>query len=605
MPRSFFVDAEADGEPKPPLPRRLVGLEATAPRVTVPIQHEPVTASFIYGDSTNLDAASFESVVTCGARRAAVFIPPSLQSAAGTLPAGPVGPAIRPADGIIRADAPLFVRRDDLNERSYNHVANADSWHAAHLVRAGSPLADRNALHNLHITFEQCTFPQGITNGGGVFERYATFDADGSQRITTRHFTPSPIRTGFDWNVTGSGGWSVFGGAFTVTPAVSPRMSLFFADDEGLLPDEKWLPPAWAWDAMSGEHTLTPFAPLAGDESEPEGLVPNAFHVFHDEPVQDVTHPITPPASADIDRYWDIGPMTDAQFAAYDAEAYPTRTADYRVAIGFQSFPQIWATTRVTDEFQRVGPRNISLEDSGMTTENHDAYSQPGHRVDYIPENAGVTITVRARIGLRTDVTKVQGFRREREKVPAEMGWLRYKRPFGRCQRILFGGTPTCDVRTKTSCLVFAFGFDKTWTKGVDCQGNAASPAFQEVSKLTTEAEALAEFEQEELDNEAYDYSWTQGVDTNGNEIPTLRRPTGDVKIHGDHECDDVACNESVFEFEIPLTGDEVTAISAGQEVTKQLLAGRVQVATEENGNPVFEDVYRTVRISVSRADTP
>jgi hypothetical protein len=116
-----------------------------------------------------------------------------------------------------------------------------------------------------------------------------------------------------------------------------------------------------------------------------------------------------------------------------------------------------------------------------------------------------------------------------------------------------------------------------------------------------TEAQALAEFESQEELNEAFDYSWSQGLDENCDEIPTLRRPNGNVVIRGDHDCDEVACDESVFEFEIELTGDEVAAISSGEEITKQLLAGSVQTGTtEELLEPIFEQVYRTVKLRVS-----
>ena len=594
LPRSFFVDASVDGEPKPPLPYRLVGLEATAPRVQVwrVVSAPGFVPTISQSQSTNLEAGSFESVVTCGARRAAVFIPPSLQSESGTLPAGPVGPATYPANGIIRATAPLFVRRDDLNERSYNHVANADSWHATHLVRAGSPLAGRNVLHNLNIEFEQCTFPHGMPNIG-TSVRNQTRDADGTQRVTPRYVTPPPIRTAFEWTIDGS--------AFSQDGP--PRFLLLFAEDVSEPFDESPLPPAWMWDAIAGQHTLAPFGPMAAGDTQADRLVPNAFHVFYDEPVQEVTHSITTPESTDIDRFWDVGPMTDEQFEAYEAEEYPNRTADYRVEFELQSYPQIWATTRLTDEWQRVGPRDISLEDSGMTTENHDAYSAGSHRVDYVPENAGVNITVRARVGLRIHITKVQGFRRKREKVPSELGLMSYKIPLGKCERINLDNVFVCGAPVnKVQCQLFA-GTEKVWTKGVDCQGNAleGAAAYTLVERVVTEAAALAEFEAAEQDREAYDYSWVRGIFANGNEIPTLRRPNGDVVMTGDHDCDDVACTEAVFEFDIGLTGGEVAAISAGQTVTKQVLVGSVRQYNEETDEDELLPVYRTVRVRVSK----
>jgi hypothetical protein len=53
-----------------------------------------------------------------------------------------------------------------------------------------------------------------------------------------------------------------------------------------------------------------------------------------------------------------------------------------------------------------------------MTTENYDKYASSSHRVDYVPQNAGVTITFYVRVGLKVSLNKVKGFRRIREFVP-------------------------------------------------------------------------------------------------------------------------------------------------------------------------------------------
>jgi hypothetical protein len=506
LPRAFFADTQSNIQPTPPLQHRLVGLEAVAPKVTVPTLHlgedlglVPIPG-FTYGDSTNLDIESFESVVTCGARRSAIFIPPSLQSETGILPAGPVGPATPPADGIIRADAPLFVRRDDLNERSYNSVANADSWHATHLVRAGSPLAIRNALHNLNLEFEPCEFP------GGLRSFVADYTSPGPMRagllaVAGSNFLTS---TGFDGVVT-------FGGT---TPGT--QFFFVFPEDVDEPNDEASFPPAWIWDALSGGVSLAPFA------ATEERMAPNSYHAMFDEPLVTSTASIvTPQGYTGAGQATQIDPRAnlvfplvmgsplnqDAEFAAYDAVQVPARVRDYRGEWTIESFPQIWATTRLAEEWQRVGPRDISLQDSGMTTENHDGYSGGGYRLDYVPESAGAVIRVFGRAGIKINLTRVQGFRRVRER-----------------------------------------------------QQSGNNVFFSE---------------------------------------------TSDVAVYGDYEANDVACHEELFDFEIALNGGEVESISAGQTVTKQVRAGYYQVEPDESGNPVFEDVFRTVHISVSSADTP
>ena len=503
MPRSFFVNTDVEGDPKPALPYRLVGLEATAPRITVPVRHKPVTeggaspAALIYGDSTNLDAYSFESVVTCGARRSAVFIPPSLQTQSGTLPAGPVGPAEPPEDGIIRNNMPLFVRRDDLNERSYNQVANADSWHATHLVRAGTTLAGRNVLHNLNIEIDPCEFQAG--NFGFA--------------LAGGYISPGPMRAALVASGSDFQTGNVFGQSYNL-PTSGTRFSVQFASDTSS-PGDSPFPDAYLWDSISGSHTLTPFGPTGATGPTDERLVPNAYHVFYSEPTLIVESDIVAPQGYlgagsgnqidPIDLLQFAGPFVPERdqvglFADYESFDCPARLRDYRGEWKIETFPQIWATTKLNTEFQRVGPRDISLEESGMTTENHDAYSGGGYRLDYVPENAGVLIRFYCRVGLKITLSRVQGFRRIRE----------------------------------------------TYSEGVPVFGE---PFVDDV--------------------------WGH-------------RATAEVGIYGDFSPNDVGCHDQTFEWSVSLTGEEVSQISAGETVTKQLL-----IAT---------DVYRTVRISVEQA---
>ena len=500
LPRDFFTDSASPLPIKPPLPYRMVGIEATAPTETVALSYQPPvgeeSGAFVFGPSTNLDAFSVQTFVTCGARRAAVFIPPSLQSESGILPIAAVGPSERPEDGIIRNDAPVFVRRPDLIERSQNHVANADSWHSTHLVRLGSDLAQRGALHELHLEIEPCTFPGG------------------NQRIVPDYVSSGPMRAGL-LAVGGSDfaqRVAFFGGITFNNPTPGTQFAIAFPDDVTQFPDDMPLTPAWIWDALSGSHTLEPFGPNG------EQLVPNAYHVFYDEPTVTVTNNIVAPEGYEGEgQAFQLDPVQDIffpflqnqdeKFEEYEDVPVPARLRDYRGEWQIEAFPQLWATTQNTNAFERVGPRDISLEDSDMTTEAYDRYSSPSHRVDYLPESTGVTVRVFGRVGVKISLSRVQGFRRTR---------VRQEEP-------------------------------------------------------------------------------GQGI---------FFRATGGVGVYGDYSMSDVACHDAVFDFDIPLTGSDVAALSDGEEITKQLLAGSYFVPNEED--PENDDevsVFRTVRLRVSKVE--
>ena len=81
---------------------------------------------------------------------------------------------------------------------------------------------------------------------------------------------------------------------------------------------------------------------------------------------------------------------------------------------------------------------------------------------------------------------------------------------------------------------------------------------------------------------------------------------TGEIRVAGDHECDDVACTEHIFDFGIPLDASDLSSLSNGDEVTKQLFVGNLKVLDElgqESEDP-GEPVYRTVKVLVSKQPT-
>jgi len=487
MPRSFFVDSTVEVNPAPPIQYRFTGVEATAPRVATVIDSARAsgTKTFVFGDSTNLDAYSHSSAVTVGARRAAVFMPASSFDETGTIPATLIGPSSVPQNPI---ELPLLVRRPDVMQRGGYHVPNGDSWHATHLVRFGSPLAGRNVLHNLNLNFEPCSFPQGVADAA-------------------RHYSQGPIRTGLGI-ATGSNFlfYNIFFRGINVS---TPGTTVFpdFASDVTFNPV---LPPAFIWDAISGGIALSPYAPNG------EALVPNSYQYFDSEALVTAEHDIETPQgyTGDGVEYSGFigGPYSSTQvdpasslvfstnptanentYAQYAAAQVPARLKDYRAAWKIESYPQVWASTSLAAGFVRTNLQSISFSDSGMTTENFDRFSRSD--VEYIPENCGVTINIRCRVGLKVAIARLKGFRRKRERQP--------------------------------------FGIPNV---------------FEYVA-------------------------------------------TGDIEVYGDHSPGDVFCNEYVHEFSISLTNADVVAISSGQEVAKQVIAG-----TFDGVN-----VTRTVRVSVSR----
>jgi hypothetical protein len=511
LPRSFFVDSDADSATSPPLPYQLVGMSRTSPTAQVPvgitIEAGQVVAEI--DDSTILTARTFVSTVTCGAERANVLIFPEQQDGSDVLPPAVIGPAEPPPlDGIKRPvseSEPFVVRRPDLVNLSERHVANADSWHASHLVRLGSPLASLNALHNLHLEIVEAERPADTTdvpseNSLNVIGR-PLFVTPTAMPAVMRWFGQHNYvrRTNFEWEFGPVEGSDVYGPMFTPT----------FLNDVLNDNDGNPLPPLWAWNAMAGEHTLEPFGPEEEDETESETrprLVPNAYHVFYGDAFRTIENDIVTPDAEDIDFPQAIGPLTEEEFGQYEELEHPALKNDYRVEWTIETFPQLWARTSLGGlsgpSFLRVGPLDVPVENSGMTSERYDGFSLESSRWDYVPDDVGATITIHSRINLKISITRVRGFRRQRQQVDDSNFW----------------------------------------------------------------------------------------------------EPTAGVAVYGDHDCDDVAYFEKLFVWKIPLSAADVAALSDGEEVAKQLLAGSyLAPPAPEMENDIEVDRFRTVRIRVSK----
>jgi hypothetical protein len=507
LPRSFFSDTESDVEPLPPLPYQLVGMSRASPIVQVPVglQLGGGTTNALIGDSTLLSASRFVSTLTCGARRGNALIYPDQQENSDVLPPAVIGPAEPPPLGPsgsrpVTQGAPFVIRRPDLLDLSDRHVANAASWHASHLVRSGSPLAERNALHNLHLEIVEAPMAQPVGLPGNFPDPFAPerplFYTNNSMPAYMLWFGQRDyVRRNFS-------GWAF--GPVANSGVLGPMFTPVFLSDVGGLPEDSPLPPLWMWNAMAGAHTLEPFAPSGGR------LTANAYQAFYQNALHTIENEIAAPLPEDIDLPGALGPLTEAEFAEYESLEHPAMKDDYRVEWSIETYPQLWARSDLGDALnipsRQVGPLDLPIETSGMTSERYDRFSRGGARWQYIPDDTGATITIHSRVNVRINITRVTGFRRRRQRL----------------------------VQNR---IQFDF--------------------------------------------------W---------------EPTDEVGVYGDHECNDVAWDEKLFSWKIPLDASDLAALSAGDEVTKELLAGSYDTYPDpEDENPTPVDVYRTVKLRVSK----
>lgn len=410
VPRWLFVDESSEATPPPFDLHRFCGAAADATTVTVPKRFSPPIGGSSYwesGDSTAPSVGGMSLHVTCAADHANVIVDPDESEDVATVPYT----AVRNGGGPVTESDPFFVRRPDIIARVPNTVANADAWHATHLVRRDSLLATRQALHNLQLEFVEASSPIGPVVRQGVFAN------------TPNEF---PMRT-----------WWVgqrdkgFPGSLAALAGEGPRFYFDVLSDEDAFnlwidtEDEFRPPDMWFWNSTAGLHTLTPFV---GDRA----LFPNAYHKHYGSAHRTFSNSIEQPSYLDIEfargvgfvNGGRVGLFTDSAWEEHQAVACPIRKSDYRIAWSVQAYPQLWATTSYNESGNANGPLDVPLDDSGMTTENYDAYARRNASADggiypwpaWSP-NVGATINVRVRLGLKWSITEVKGYRRVREKV--------------------------------------------------------------------------------------------------------------------------------------------------------------------------------------------
>jgi len=360
VPRSLFVDSESSADPKPYDNNRYVGLEQSGSAVTV-FKWRPFGSGYEYAldrsSSDVLGARAAEISVTCSADSAAVIIDPA-DSDYSTVP---LFSAMSGADSSpVTASTPFFSRRPDLTQR--NSVPSGDTWHASHLVRKGSSLATPNALHSLNVEFVEISSlgPESAFNWYGAYGglvRAGVFD------ISFVAAVPGA----------GSSPYCVF--------SLTNELSL--------------------WQLLSGSHTLEPY-------SQGRRLMPNMYSVLKDSPTR--TKQYSEPPYVFPGGYRTIGPVVAGEFEKR-GNSYPD-DAIWRATYTLASYPQIWAWTRV---FQgSAGPiqsGDLSLDASGMTTENYDKYSIS--EWPFIDIGREVVVRVQARIGLKITLDEVRWYRDE------------------------------------------------------------------------------------------------------------------------------------------------------------------------------------------------
>lgn len=476
VPRSLFVDQLSQATPKPADARRYIGLVATE-QVVQAVSRANAGGFRPPEDSRRLLADKCDAFVACGANHANVIVDPDESQDVATVPVVAMrGTAQAP---VADASAPFFIRRPDIIARGRHAIANADSWHATHLVRRGSPLATRNAIHNLVVEFVQDSR-----------EIISPVLASGT------FVPPSVLYAQAD-----SYGWGVkLGNGFTnANDGVSLRIEPLedFVINSGLSNINASTPPLWFWSGIAGEHTLTPFV---GNRR----LMPNAWHKFSSQAHQSRSVPIVSPPGTDLRTSYSasangwvknnfIGTYTEEGWAAVLATDAPISAGNYRVAYTIESFPQIWATTHLSglvgdlrpaaETVQpAVGPLDVSLADSGMTTENHDAYvrRQAGVQPSWISVDAkaDVIVSFHIRLGTRISISKVQGFREVGVKGGQAGFGVFYYNPTGEVE--IAGDHDCSDV----ACTEFF------WGAGVDVGSFRPSPL--RVALTWADREALA-----------------------------------------------------------------------------------------------------------------
>ena len=430
VPRDLFISTTGGVSPNPAQKERYVGVSATESIVQA-IHRVTANGPGSPEDSRRLIVDSVTTRVACGANHANVIIDPDKQDLDAVPPVAMRGTAQVPT---VNSSAPLFVRRPDVIAKGAHAVANADSWHATHLVHRGASLAQRNAVHNLEIDFVAASrawtparstvieprMPQQVDeHGWGVFW-------GGVSNV----MSPGRIRRWLLESVSNEEGPQ-----FSIQP-ISDAVIYGFAYGQ-----DAAAPPLWFWSLISGSHTLTPFV-------DGRRLMPNSWHAFsgqaHLSREVSIATPainklagdysIRPVLSADQQGLsavvWQregwAGPFSDQEWTFLQSVNAPFFKDDYRVAYKIESFPQIWATTTAMHGSQAEAGisysnqiPSLAFADSGMTTEAYDAYdaySQQGAAWATLNSKSDAILNIYMRLGVKITVQKIKGFRAKRTK---------------------------------------------------------------------------------------------------------------------------------------------------------------------------------------------
>jgi len=421
--RDLFIDPASNVSPPIEQKDRYVGVAATESIVQA-IHRLNTNGPGPPENSRRLIVDSVTTRVACGANHANVIIDPDQQTIDAVPSVAMRGTTQVPA---VNSSAPLFVRRPDVIAKGAHAAANADSWHATHLVHRGASLALRNALHNLEIEFVPQTRSWTPTRSTAESQRMP-------QQVDQHGWGVSwggqndLIRQGREWNPLPAY-WTQFGPQFSVVPVADSGIYGFG--------DSAIVPPLWFWSLIAGVHELTPFV-------DGRRLMPNSWHAFKGSPHNSREESIAEPALNELAgdftflfrnptitwrRQGPSGPFTDAEWQFLQSANAPFFKDDYRVAYKIESFPQIWATTTAMYRSQAgagISYSNqipsLAFADSGMTTEAYDAYSQDGAAWATLNSKSDAILNIYMRVGVKITVQQIKGFRAKRTKSRQSRG---------------------------------------------------------------------------------------------------------------------------------------------------------------------------------------
>lgn len=267
----------------------------------------------------------------------------------------------------ITEEDEYYLRRFDKVRNVRHNVANGDSWHASHLIRYGSDLAERLASHRLVVEF--------VADVSGYSLLPPPYPPPGEPYVFVQN-----------------------NGFYTVPP-----QSIVFNDKS-------------AWNSLAGTHTLEP-------EIGGLPMVPNKYHKSYTEPFGSWDYDIQTPESyveAEGPEYIyegvTVSPeerlLTEEQWEAL--QAWPATT---RVAWAYTVYPKISAWSDLSPGAKSIRYA-IDFSDSGIMSHDFDAafntVSNPAQMLTV--DTFGLDLFFKVDLLYKVEITGIRGYRADRTK---------------------------------------------------------------------------------------------------------------------------------------------------------------------------------------------